>query len=739
VAGKLAVTKDRGTMPLSISIGRSLLRYAPLAALTSAAILGASCAHTLRSSSFDDGGDNGPGPGADGSIIIGPGDATIATDDGGGNRIIVPPDGSNDKCSPNNPCSDFPSDPQFEGTAPMNAPSMFGDAGTGSTANGPCLAEPADGALYPKNWLRPRALWVAPASQTLFEVRVHADGEANDYVTYTTKHSWTMPLDKWRTIAWTPPQGTVAAQDGNLMGRTLTVTVRGTGTGGGAPAISNSAQFTIAPAIADGALIYWSTASFATMTGSDTNTTLQGFRVGDEGTTVALLASQVLQPVRAQPSDGGNLNPASYNPVFCIGCHAATPDGTYVSFIAQWPWATALASVQAGEAGAAPPWLTLGAISNLSPNINGYYQPPSVNQVMMGIQTFSPAHYKAGDRRLVASLGAAWDQTQAQMQMGSPGSATGVVSQLAWFDLEYTGAPPTGTPYNPWGSGLATTPLPVATPCTSMNAGAPCATSSMPTGGWGILARTGDTNSAGAPSWSHNVDGQTDVIAYSSTNLGTMDGRMDCQHSGATCTSDIYVVPYNNGQGGAATKLPGASKPDQSEYYPAFSPDDQLVAFNRVTKGTSMYNEPTADVYVVPYNGMMGGTEVPLTANNPVACTGATPGTVQNTWPRWAPNPVDASGKPFAQKDGQGNTYYWITFSSIRSPTAPQDPGNGNKRRQQLYVAGIVVDKNNQITTYAPIYLWNQDFTVNNLIPAWGEFSIPPGIKLPPQDAGIAY
>jgi hypothetical protein len=47
-------------------------------------------------------------------------------------------------------------------------------------------------------------------------------------------------------------------------------------------------------------------------------------------------------------------------------------------------------------------------------------------------------------------------------------------------------------------------------------------------------------------------------------------------------------------------------------------------------------------------------------------------------------------------------------------------------------VAGVVVDGTGNIKTYAPIYLWNQDDTVNNLIPAWGAFAIPPGLKPPP-------
>jgi hypothetical protein len=718
---------------------RTLLQCTLLLAMALTPALAVSCAHSTSIGGSDfNGGSSGGGSGGGG----GGGSGLISTPMGGsGGGGFVPASGGGSKCA-KGVCQDFASTAIMDPKGmPTGDPStLFGAGGTGSMQNGPCLVEPADGALYPKNWLRPRVYWkVTDPKQNLFEVRLHSDGEAHDLVVYTTNTYWAMDKTIWQTIAFAPPgpMGMPAAKDGNLIGAPIIVTVRGISSTGGTPAISNNATITIAPAIADGALVYWTTSSFANETNS---TTLQGFTVGDEGTTTALTTQEVQQPVRAQLPPPANLAPATFNPVFCIGCHTATPDGKFVSFTSQWPWAVALASIDttagAPAVGSPPTWLTPGAASNLSPNINGYYAPPSVNQVMMGIQTFSPGHYQTGDRKLVAAIGAAWNQTEAQIMAVpmSPGSATGVVSQLAWFDLEYTGTPPVGMPYNPWSSGMLTSPLPVATPCSGLGGG--CATSTGGAG-WGIIARTGDSNSAGGPNWSHNVSG-TDAIAYGSTNLGTKDGRMDCELSGSNCTSDVYVVPFNGGMGGAATPLPGASKPDQSEYYPAWSPDDQLIAFNRVPTGTSMYNANAADIYVVPYKGGMGGTEQALKSNDPVACTGATPGTVQNTWPKWAPNPLDpTTKKPVPQKDTSGNTYYWITFSSTRSPQAPVDTGNQGKRKQQLYVAGIVVDSTGNISTFAPIYLWNQDFTVNNLIPAWGEFSIPPGSIPPPAPTAL--
>ncbi|MDP9002155.1 MAG: hypothetical protein M3O46_18845, partial [Myxococcota bacterium] len=322
-----------------------------------------------------------------------------------------------------------------------------------------------------------------------------------------------------------------------------------------------------------------------------------------------------------------------------------------------------------------------------------------------------------------------------------PRGGVRVTTQLAWFNLEWDNATSAA-------GGLIDAGLPAATPCSQgtypgiMGSPQSCLQAANSDGGWGIIPRNGDNNGAGAPSWSHNVDGKTDVIAYASTNTGVKDGRMDCSVS-TSCASDVFLVPYNSngpglgGKGGTAMGLKGASDSAYNEYYPAWSPDDQFIAFNRVPAGQSMYNQAQAEVYVVPYNQGMGGTPHRLVANDPVSCTGTMSHAVQNTWPKWAPNPVDSTGKPLLQKDIAGNTYYWVTFSSTRSPTAPMDASNGNKRKQQLYVAGVVVDPGGNITSFAPIYLWNQDYTVNNLIPAWGKFSIPPGLMPPPMPTAM--
>jgi hypothetical protein len=698
--------------------------FLALGVLLSAAVAASCATGGTGDNTFVQNGDSDSGSGADGTLK-GEGGSFTSPDYDGGTLVFPAYEGGSDACG-GNACMDFPSSPVTDPKGPLpsgaNPSTLFpGDAGTGTTTGGACVVEPANGALYPYNWLRPRVYWSAPASQTIFEVRLSSPSEANDYVVYTTNHYWALDKATWQKIA-----GVEGGATGTLVGQPISVVVRGTSASGGTPTISNVATIEIAPAIADGSLIFWSTGSFAA---SSTSTNLQGFHVGDEGTTTALTVPQVQQQVWAVPPDGGNFpQPAVLEPVGCIGCHTSTPDGNYVGFTAQWPWPNAIASVQAdagAPVGAAPPWLTPGAIANLGPNTNdgnwlggGYITSTNnVDNVSLGIQTFSGAHYATGDRIEITSVGASMDQPndsngkQQPIQPACQGGSTPcVVSQLAWIDLEWNGAADAG----------------------SRPSAAPGAVSN---GGWGILARTGDgaTRSAGAPDWSH--DGNT--VAYTSVIQGTMDGRL---YKPSSDSADIKTIPYSaampparGGAGGPAKSLGGASDPAYNEYFPAFSPDDALVAFNRVTSSASMYNQPLAEVFVVPYNGGAGGTAVRLAANDPVACQGlASPG-VQNTWPKWAPNPIpqgDGGGGVPAPQTIDGNTYYWVTFSSTRSPSAGATKTTAGK--QQLYVAGVVVDATGKINTYAPIYLWNQDDTVNNLIPAWGEFSIPPGLMPPP-------
>jgi hypothetical protein len=222
----------------------------------------------------------------------------------------------------------------------------------------------------------------------------------------------------------------------------------------------------------------------------------------------------------------------------------------------------------------------------------------------------------------------------------------------------------------------------------------------------GIIARTGDSAGAAFPTWSHD----SKTILYAST-IGGKSARLDV---GKT---DLYTVPFNGGLGGAATPLPGASTAEKEEYYPAYSPDDALVAYTQVPAGQVMYSNPQAELAVLPM-GQSKATR--LRANDPPQCTGKTSPGVNNHWPKWSPS------LPTGGAEGR---YYWIIFSSNRAGYAPVKSQYGAMRSieiSQLYMAPVIMSETQIPISYPAIYLWNQPTDSVNTTPAWETFTIPP-------------
>lgn len=207
---------------------------------------------------------------------------------------------------------------------------------------------------------------------------------------------------------------------------------------------------------------------------------------------------------------------------------------------------------------------------------------------------------------------------------------------------------------------------------------------------WGVIPRNGDARGVGAPTWSHNGN----TIVYVSTNAQTT-GRLD------NGDADLYSVPFNNKGGGMASPLPGASDPGLEEYYPAFSPDDKYIVFNRIPNGNNMYDAQKAELFVLP---AAGGNPLRLQANDPAACSGKSSPGVTNSWARWSPE-ANSSGN---------RRYYWLVFSSRRGP----------KGNPQLYLTSIV-DEGGSLTSYGSLYFWNQPEDESNHTPAWDVFQIP--------------
>jgi hypothetical protein len=646
-----------------------------------AALATASIALASACSSSNDAADRGRGA-ADGGFANP--DPDLVPDNPGVVKV------SPSACSPN--CMDLPAQPLLDSepgapAPPQDAARYFGGADDFKSP-GPCVIEPQlsvdkqPGTMFPNNWLRPRFRWAPLPGENLWEVRLKTQNQVNQLVAYTAKTSWSLPREIWKALAL------------DSADNPITVTIRGINTSAGGKPSGTRGDFTIAPTQAGGKLVYWATSSSEVR--PDTSK-LSGFDVGDEGVIDALTIPQVTvstilnsggRELRGKYDDPKGVPPGH---VQCIGCHVSTPDGDAVAFTDHWPWDSVMASVEADTVGQPPSYLTPGAAL-------------LINQPWLGMQTFSKGHFRAGDRVLVT--------VYSPRNMGQGAAAVGFSDGapypskhdgLAWFDLETTA---TFTPGDP-SKGDVQKALNDQVQAVYGQA-------------FGLIALDGETRSAAAPSFSH--DGTR--IVYTSADT-TQDGRLSSNNQEV----DIHIVPYNNRLGGAVTPLMGASEPGVAEYYPTFSADDQLVAFNRVAKidGGAMYYRPDGEIYVVPSKG---GKATRLMANDPPACTNEKSPGVINSWPKWSPRTM--SVKSLNPEFGlPPRTFYWLVFSSARAypgqfqlPKGQTSPGD--TRSSQLYMTAVVRDDTNgTLTTYPAVYIWNQDPTTSNLTPAWDEFKIP--------------
>jgi len=565
------------------------------------------------------------------------------------------------------PCTDFSKGPYFDTGVSHDVAGMFGTPTTGSA---PCITEPENGALFPSNWLRPRVR--VPGSTGLLKITFHADREADDLVAYTNGESWALPKEVWMGLA------------SHVVEEDITVTVQTPGGG------ASSVKFQVAPVGAGGTMVFWAAnPAAAGKTGVESmsqdaiveDSMLMGFTVGDETAVPTLKITDVQQQVALQ----NGVTQKSH----CIGCHTGTPDGDFVAFVDAWPWGAAFAGVKHGTIGDALP----GYVGGQCTDWNNCKTPKTFAQYPWnGPMTFSRAHWSAygdaGDRTAIIAT-----QIQDITMPWGQGSPNWQPGRLAWIDLKSSMTTTTNGQTNPT-RGVAFDYLPVS----------------------------GDPHPAAAfPTWSH--DGNS--IVYVSVacpspgqqnGCGTQDGRL---YKGA---ADLYEVPYANRAGGTATAVPGASTADFEEYYPAFSPDDKLIAYTRVPAGLEMFANPSAEMWVVPHQAGAAAQSQRLGANDPPACSGKTSPGVNNHWPRWSPDGV-AVGT---------STYYWLIFSSNRYGLPPvTTSSNGQSKTvqvSQLYITAVVTrvegGVTKVVTDFPAIYLWNQPQSRLNTTPAWDNFHI---------------
>jgi hypothetical protein len=367
----------------------------------------------------------------------------------GGAQIMDAPDHPVPTCF--SACNDLPAapimDPKGPTMPPANAATLFGPA-TNRGSMGPCVFEPQlaqgsdPGTLFPANWLRPRFRFTPLAGENLWEIRLHADLEANDLVVYTTATTYTLPKDIWTALA------------NNVLLKPITVTIRGLNTAAPGTPSGTSGSFQVAPVYAGGAMVYWASTTAAL---GPLNSKLVGFRVGDESVINALTIPQVTRQVI-------DVQGQAQRPVVCIGCHTSTPDGKSVGFADGWPWNGLLASIEGATVGQQPAYVSAGAATLL-------------NQPFLGMLTFSKGQWADGKHLVVTGYSAR------DIGVGFTNKAGGAPSTLAWFNLD--------TPATiPW---TAAAPGPTNTAIMGAEKMA-----------WGLLPLMGETASAITPAFSHD-------------------------------------------------------------------------------------------------------------------------------------------------------------------------------------------------------------------------------------------
>jgi Tfp pilus assembly protein PilF len=164
------------------------------------------------------------------------------------------------------------------------------------------------------------------------------------------------------------------------------------------------------------------------------------------------------------------------------------------------------------------------------------------------------------------------------------------------------------------------------------------------------------------PVWS--PDGKTIVFArskaYQLKNLRDKQKALlspeECQEfvDGHTQFKfDLYRIPFNNGKGGVAQPLTGASGNGMSNYFPRFSPDGRWIVFCQAA--SFMLLQPDSKLFIMP---AAGGEPRPLRSNT----------ARMNSWHSWSSN---GRWLVFSSKANSPYTQLFVTHIDENGVDAP--------------------------------------------------------------------
>ncbi len=115
---------------------------------------------------------------------------------------------------------------------------------------------------------------------------------------------------------------------------------------------------------------------------------------------------------------------------------------------------------------------------------------------------------------------------------------------------------------------------------------------------------------------SEEIDKSTSILIDPAIVSDFIEGRRLFKY-------DLYKIPFNNGKGGKAEPIPGASNNGLSNYFPKISPDGKWLVFCQAN--SFMLLQPDSKLYIMPTSG---GEPKKMTCNTDH----------MNSWHSWSPN-----------------------------------------------------------------------------------------------------
>jgi len=164
------------------------------------------------------------------------------------------------------------------------------------------------------------------------------------------------------------------------------------------------------------------------------------------------------------------------------------------------------------------------------------------------------------------------------------------------------------------------------------------------------------------PAWS--PDGKELLFAraqaYQLKNLSAQGKLLlneeDCQEfarDGKPFKYDLYRIAYNDGKGGKAEPVQGASRNGRSNYFPKYSPDGKWIVFCQANN--YMLLQPDSQLFIIP---AAGGEARRLRCNTPR----------MNSWHSWSPN---SRWLVFSSKRNSPYTQLFLTHIDEHGDSSP--------------------------------------------------------------------